>query len=172
LPSNCAFVSKEAQMWQNINRVVVAMCVSGTLLEPVAANAQTFPLVAPSSPTPTRTWAFPTTEAPSFFDVTTSPGVRQSRILIPVSAFTESQLRPQLRMPRAPKGPPASRSHAYRGAQRALAAFALGFVGFYVGGVTAFGLATNCECGGNETVFVGGAIGAVAGATAGLLLVR
>jgi hypothetical protein len=38
--------------------------------------------------------------------------------------------------------------------------------------VTAYGLAIGCECGSTDTVYIGGAVGAAAGATAGMLLVR
>jgi hypothetical protein len=56
--------------------------------------------------------------------------------------------------------------------QRVLAGVALGFVGFYVGAATGLGIALDCQCGGNDTVWIGGGIGAAAGARAGVLLVR
>ena len=80
------------------------------------------------------------------------------------------QPRPQLRLPRTP--PPTQHSKAYRGAQRATAAFALGFVGFYVGALTAYNFAIGCNCGGNETVYIGGGMGAAGGAAAALWLTR
>lgn len=163
-------------MWQNITPVIVAICVSATLLEPVAARAQTFSIGSsgPSSlaPTPARRWIFRNAEAAELLDRTRRPADFHWRDAIPRNSWTGSQLHPQIKAPRHAKGLPTARSQAYRGAQRALAAFALGFVGFYVGGITAFGFAESCECGGNDTEFIGGAIGAAAGAATGLLLVR
>jgi len=52
------------------------------------------------------------------------------------------------------------------------AAFALGFVGFYVGALTAYSFALSCDCGGNETLYIGGAMGAAGGAATALWLTR
>jgi hypothetical protein len=60
----------------------------------------------------------------------------------------------------------------YKDAQRVTAAFALGFVGFWVGTLTAYSFAVGCNCGGNQTLYIGGFTGAALGATAGYMLVR
>ena len=60
----------------------------------------------------------------------------------------------------------------YKDVQRVTAAFALGFVGFWVGGFTAYSFAASCTCGGSAAFYIGGYSGAALGASAGYLLVQ
>ena len=164
-------------MYDTIRRVIVAVCVTGTLIQPALANAQSFSL-EPSGPRSSAfaqpmTFVFPSSgdATPKIRD-TSSPALgdwKTSIRLSPTSLGTV-QPRPQLRAPRTP--PRTQHSKAYRDAQRVTAAFALGFVGFFVGTFTAYSVAMSCNCGSNETVYIGGALGTAGGVASALWLTR
>ncbi len=154
-------------MWQNITSVVASICVSGTLMPPGGANGS----LSPDS------------ESAFIGSVAVRATETSNAMSIPLESASRirdwqwngsTTVRPstQIRSPGLPSPHPTQHSAGYRTAQRVLAAFALGFVGFYVGAVTAYGLGIDCACGSADSVYVGGAVGAAAGATAGMLLVR
>jgi hypothetical protein len=164
-------------MYDSIRRVVAAVCVAATVIQPALASAQSFSLEpsGPRSAALARPMMFvfpsPGETTPTTRDGS-SPGLgdwKTSMRLSPASVGTV-QPRPQLRGPRTP--PRTQHSKAYRGAQRVTAAFALGLVGFYVGALTAYSMAIGCNCGSIDTVYIGGGMGAAGGAAAALWLTR
>jgi hypothetical protein len=140
-------------MYDTIRRVTAAVCVTATLIQPALASAQSFAL-EPSDPR------------------SSTPGLGdwKSSIRLSPNSLGTMQPRPQLRPPRTP--PRTQHSKAYRGAQRATAAFALGLVGFFVGSLTAYSVALSCNCGGSETWYIGGALGTAGGVAGALLLTQ
>ena len=164
-------------MYDSIRRVIAAVCVTATLIQPALASAQSFSL-EPSGPRSAAfaqpmTFVFP---SPGETTLTTrdgsSPGLGEWKSAIRLSPTSVGipQPRPQLRGPRTP--PRTQHSKAYRGVQRVTAAFALGFVGFYAGALTAYSLAIGCNCGSRDTLYIGGGMGAAGGAAAALWLTR
>jgi hypothetical protein len=154
-------------MWQNITSVVASICVSGTLMQPAGPDGRNSPDSEGGLVERVDTLTTGTTSGASVA-LDSASRIRDWQW----NAGATFQPRAQVRAPRLPSHHPTQHSGSYRSAQRVLAAFALGFVGFYVGAITAYGLGQDCECGGTSTVYMGGAIGAAAGATAGMLLVR
>ena len=158
-------------MWTNIAGAVTTVCISGVLLDATTASAQTYPPRALAS-------------ADSFAGSVTLPR-GTDRVLIADSEgprlrdwtwggehkLLDSSAQP-IRAPRQPARHLHKQGGAYRTVQRVLAGAALGLVGFYAGGTAAFAIGSACACGGNREAWLGGGIGAAAGATAGILLVR
>jgi hypothetical protein len=163
-------------MSDNIRRITAAVCVTA-LIQPALASAQSFSLepFEPRSSAFARpmTFVFPSHgDAAGVTRDASSAGLgdwKTSIRLSPTSLGT-IQPRPQLRPPPTP--PRTQHSKAYRSAQRVTAAFALGFVGFYVGALTAYSLALSCNCGSEATVYIGGGMGAAGGSAAALWLTR
>jgi hypothetical protein len=140
-----------------------AFCIAAVLVDSNIAGAQAL------SPAPSRhTLSNPAQPTRSSID---TKGAARIRDWYWDDSERSNHPNPQLKG-HIPAAQPRAHSRAYRGVQRVLAGAVLGLVGFYVGGVTAWGLAENCQCGGTSTVWVGAGIGAAAGATAGALLVR
>ena len=141
-------------MYDTTRRVTAAICVTATLIQPALASAQSFSL-APSGPRSSAAAGL---------------GDWKSSIHLSPHSLGTIQPGPQLRPPRTP--PRTQHSKTYRGAQRVTAAFALGFVGFFVGGLTAYSVAMSCNCGGNETLYIGGALGTAGGVASALWLTQ
>lgn len=163
-------------MYDSKRRVIVAVCVTATLIHPVLASAQSFSL-EPSGPRSSAfarpaAFVFPSQGEPISSRDAATPGLGdwKSSIGLSPNSFGTIQPRPQLRPPRTPPRTPHSK--AYRGAQRVTAAFALGFVGFFVGTLTAYSVAMSCNCGGNETWYIGGALGTAGGVASALWLTQ
>jgi hypothetical protein len=155
---------REAEMWRNIGRAVTAICMTAMLINPAGVSAQMVSVEAnglASSDSPSASTHLSAWDRPSIRDWNWRPEP---------SVFLRATN--QIRSPSRPAGRPQKHSAGYRTVQRVLAGAALGLVGFYGGGSIAFAIASHCECGGNGEVWIGAGVGAAAGATAGVLLVR
>jgi len=163
-------------MYDTIRRITAAVCVTATLIQPALASAQSFSLEPPgprsSAYARPMTFVFPSQGDQGSSPDASTPGLGDWKgpIRFSPNSLGTIQPRPQLRPPRIP--PRTQHSKAYRGAQRVTAAFALGLVGFFVGGFTAYSVALSCNCGGNETWYIGGALGTAGGVASALWLTQ
>ena len=163
-------------MSDTIRRITAAVCVTATLIQPALTSAQSFSFEPsghrPSASARPMTFVFPSQKEPISGRDAATPGLGDWKISIRLSpnSLGTIQPRPQLRPPRTP--PRTQHSKAYRGAQRVTAAFALGLVGFFVGTLTAYSVAMSCNCGGSETVYIGGALGTAGGVASALWLTQ
>ena len=86
-------------------------------------------------------------------------------IAVMAAPAVHAQTRPRLRQKRSP---------AYRSAQRILGGAALGIVGFIAGGLIGAGVDRGCDCDSPSVrgFMIGAPIGAAAGATLGVVMIR
>jgi hypothetical protein len=144
-----------------LGRAIATLCVA-MLLEPAGAHAQTLAsggIARALTNTPAAVAPLSTEHRPPIRDWQWNDA--------------SNRLAPgQLTRPRRPRLQPPNHSKGYRDAQRVLAGVALGIVGAFAGGMVSLSLTESCHCGGNGTIWTGIWVGAAAGATTGVLLVR